>query len=86
MLAKIQHIKVEIDFRRQYSKQIKNLGCPKCKHDTPYKTRTYRSLKSLLYHLSVEHKHDDSYYPFTTNDIKTLMQSIAVSLEWGLLV
>ena len=83
MLASIQLLKVEIDYS-QYSKPVR-LGCPKCKHNTPYKTRSYRSLKSLLYHLSVEHKQDDNYYHFTTSEIKTLMQAIAKSLELGLL-
>ena len=84
MLAEIYLKKVEVDYS-QYSKRIK-LACPKCKHDTSYKTRTYSSLKSLLYHLSIEHKHDDNYYSFTTNDIKTLMHAVATALQWGLLV
>ncbi|MBM3910789.1 MAG: hypothetical protein FJ356_03980 [Thaumarchaeota archaeon] len=84
MLYELNYKKVEIDYSF-YSKPIK-LGCPFCKFNSSHKTRSYRSLKSLIYHLSNEHKQEGEYYPFILNDIKTLMQNIATSLQWGLLL
>jgi hypothetical protein len=83
MICDIQLKQVEIDY--SYYSKLKRLGCPFCKFDSSYKTRTFHSMKSLLYHLSVEHKQNENLYPFTVIDIKTLMQALAKSMEIGLL-
>ena len=83
MICDIQLKKVEIDYS-YYSKPIR-LGCPFCKFDASHKTRTFHSMKSLLYHLSNEHKQNENFYPFTIADVKTLMQILAKSVEVGLL-
>jgi len=84
MLCDIQYKKVEVDYS-QYSRPIR-LGCPFCIAKISHKTRTYKSLKSLLYHLSDQHQNEGNYYPFMLNDVKAVMQIVAVALEWGLLV
>jgi len=88
MKCEFRSLKVEIpNFKVpffQYSTTIR-LGCPWCKIETAHKSRVYKSLKSLLFHISNEHKDPGNYYSFTVNDVKSLMQMIALSLEWGLL-
>ena len=84
MICDIQLKKVEIDY--SYYSKPRRLGCPFCKFESSHKTQTFHSMKSLLYHLSTEHKHNEKPYPFTVFDIKTLMQIIAKSAEVGLLV
>lgn len=83
MQYEIRSLNVEVP-QFQYSKTIR-LGCPWCKIDTTHKSRVYKSLKSLLFHISQQHREPGDYYPFSTNQIKTLMQGIAISLDWGLL-
>ncbi|MCH7561853.1 MAG: hypothetical protein IIC67_10910 [Thaumarchaeota archaeon] len=77
-------LKVEIDYSI-YSKPLR-LGCPFCKFNTSHKTRTFNSMKSLLYHLSNEHKQNENLHPFTIADVKSLMQALAKSVEVGLVV
>lgn len=72
-------------YSEQYSASIR-LGCPWCKIDTSHKSRVYKSLKSLLYHISQNHKCVGDYYPFKLDDIKLLMQNLALAKEWRLLV
>ena len=43
-------------------------------------------MKSLLYHLSNEHKQNENLHPFTIADVKSLMQALAKSVEVGLVV
>jgi len=83
MLCDIQLKKVAIDYSF-YSKNLR-VKCPFCQYKANHKTRVYRSLKSLLYHLSNEHSKDGNYYPFTLSDVRSLMKTIAKSLEWNLL-
>ncbi len=88
MPGRIRSLKVEvldIKFPQiQYSSYIR-LGCPWCKIDTTHKSRVYKSLKSLLFHISQHHSKSGNYYPFSTDQINSLMQLVALSLEWGLL-
>ncbi len=88
MPGRIQSLKVEVlDIKfpqTQYSMFIR-LGCPWCKIDTTHKSRVYKSLKSLLFHISQQHSKSGSYYPFSPDQINSLMQLVALSLEWGLL-
>ncbi len=88
MPGRFRSLKVEVPNSKipyfQYS-TTNRFGCPWCKIDTTHKSRVYKSLKSLLFHISQQHREPGDYYPFSTNQIKTLMQGIAISLEWGLL-
>ena len=83
MLRDIQLKKVEIDYS-YYSKPIR-VSCPWCKIDTTHKSRIYKSLKSLLFHISQNHKYEGDYFPFQIDDIKSLMQMLALAKEWRLL-
>ena len=83
MQCELSYKKVEFDYSR-YFEEIK-VKCPFCEFNSS-RTRTFRSLKQLTFHLSDQHKNEGNYYPFTINDIKDLMQMIALAKEWGLLV
>ena len=83
MLSEFQSLKVV----RAYSQDsiLIRLGCPWCKMDTTHKSKIYKSIKSLLFHISQEHKTENSFYPFTVQDIKELMQLIRLAKHWNLL-
>ena len=83
ILRNIQLKKVEIDYS-YYSKSVR-LGCPWCRNDATHKSRVYKTLKSLLFHISDQHKNQGTYYPFTVDEIKDLMQLIALAKQWELL-
>ena len=83
MSCEINYKKVKINYKK-YSEPIK-LGCPFHSYHSSSKTRKYDTLKSLLFHLSEQHKNEGDYYPFSIDDVKSVMQFIALSLEWGLL-
>ena len=84
MLLKVKFIpiNVECDYSH-YSDQIR-LKCPCCESRTT-RTRTYKSLKQLIFHLSDQHKNEGNYFPFSLDDIHALMNSIALAKEWRLL-
>jgi len=83
MLCELNYKKVAIDYSF-YSVKIR-LKCPFCSHSTSNKTKKYDSLKSLVYHLSNEHKNEGSYYPFSLDDIKSVLPMIALAKQWRLL-
>ena len=83
MKGKLSYKNVDFDYSR-YFEEIK-VKCPLCGFNSS-RTRTYKSLKQLIFHLSDQHKTEGNYYPFTVDDIKTLMQMIALAKEWKLLV
>ena len=80
MLCEINYKKVEFDYS-SYSYKLR-LKCPFCAYITSHKTRKYDSLKSLLFHLSEQHKNEGNYFPFSIDDVKSVMQFIALALEW----
>jgi len=73
---------------RRYSQRTIpiRLGCPCCTINTTHKSKTYKSIKSLLFHISQEHKNENNYYPFTIQDIKELMNQIVIARDLRLLV
>ncbi len=76
--------KVEINYSA-YCKKVR-VKCPFCQYDAHHHTRVFKSLKRLIYHLSVEHsKESMKYYPFTIDDIRNLMKSVAMALDFRLL-
>lgn len=83
MLSEFRSLKVV----RAYSQRFipVRLWCPWCTIDTTHKSKIYKSIKSLLFHISQEHTNENSRYPFTTQDIKELMQMIVLAKEWRLL-
>jgi len=82
MLCDIQLEKVEFDYSRYFdSIRIK---CPFCEFRST-RTRTYKSLKQLTFHLSDRHKNEVDCYPFKLEDIQSLMKMIALAKEWRLL-
>ena len=84
MLSEARSLKV-VKAYSQRTIPIK-LGCPWCKIDTTYKSKTYKSIKSLLFHISQEHNNQNSYYPFSVQDIRELMNQIVIARDLRLLV
>ena len=82
MFCELSYKKVEFSYSR-YFEEIK-IKCPFCEFDSS-RTRTYKSLKQLIFHLSDQHKNEGNFFPFTVNDVKFLMQTIALAKEWKLL-
>ncbi len=66
-----------------YFVEIRN-QCPFCVFNNP-RTKTFRTLKQLTFHLSDQHKNEGNYFPFSLDDIHALMNSIALAKEWRLL-
>ena len=60
------------------------IKCPCCESRST-RTRTYKSLKQLVFHLSDQHKNEGDFYPFKLEDIHALMDSIALAKQWKLL-
>ena len=83
MLCELNHKKVELGYSN-YSVKIR-LKCPFCAYNSTKKSPTYTTLRQLVFHLSNQHGDEGNYHPFSISDIKSLMQMIAVSLEWRLL-
>ena len=83
MECKLGHKKVEYCHSR-HSDEIR-VKCPCCEFNSS-RTKTYKSLKQLTFHLSDQHKNEGDYYPFKLDDVKFLMQMIALAKEWRLLV
>ena len=83
MKCELSYKNVEFDYSR-YFDEIR-VKCPLCKFNSS-RTKTYKSLKQLTFHLSDQHKNEGDYFPFTVDDIKNLMQMIALAKEWKLLV
>ena len=83
MLCKISPKNVELDYS-YYSVKIR-LKCPFCAYNSTKKSPTYTSLRQLVFHLSSQHSDEGNYHPFSISEIKSLMQTIALSLEWRLL-
>ena len=82
MLCDIQRKKVEFNYTHYFDRI--RLKCPFCEFNSA-RTRTYKSLKQLAFHLSTQHKNEVDCYPFKLEDIQSLMQSIALAIEWKLL-
>lgn len=53
------------------------IGCPYCRYRKKAKSKTYLTLKSLLYHVKHDHKSDENLFPFSLNDIHSVMHVIA---------
>lgn len=83
MLCRISDKKVEVNYS-YYSTKIR-LKCPFCAYDSTKKSPTYTSLRQLVFHLSNQHNDEGNCHPFSISEIKSLMQTIALSLEWRLL-
>ena len=83
MESKLNHKNVQFDYL-YYSTTIR-IKCPFCTYNSTKKSLTYTSLKQLVFHLSDQHSDEGNYYPFSISDIKSLMQMIALSLQWRLL-
>lgn len=83
MECKLGHKKVAYCYSHHFDET--KVKCPVCEFNSS-RTKTYKSLKQLTFHLSEQHKNEGNYYPFTVDDIKTLMQMIALAKEWKLLV
>lgn len=82
MLSELIHKKVEFNYSNYFT-EIR-IKCPFCVFNNP-RTKTFRSLKQLVFHLSDQHKTEGNYFPFNLNDIHALMRSIALAKQWGLL-
>jgi len=82
MKCELSYKKVEFNYSRYFEET--KVKCPICGFNSS-RTRTYKSLKQLIFHLSEQHKNEGNYYPFTVDDIKELMQMIALAKEWRLL-
>ncbi len=82
MKCDLSYKKVEVDYVN-YSATIR-VKCPFCESQST-RTRTYKSLKQLTFHLADQHQNEGNYYPFELNDIRTLMQTIAIAKKWRLL-
>ena len=82
MKCELSYKKVEFNYSHFFEET--KVKCPICESDSS-RTKTYKSLKQLTFHLSDQHKNEGDYYPFTVDDIKSLMQMIALAKEWKLL-
>ena len=82
MKSKLLQKNVEFDYSRYFDET--RVKCPICEFNCP-RTRIYKSLKQLTFHLSDQHKNESNCYPFTVDDLKALMQMIALAKEWRLL-
>lgn len=76
MLCEISIKKVEFPYDLCYS-ELGRYGCPYCSYRKKSKSKTYRTLKSLLYH--VKHDHKDEQYPFSVEEVHKLMHAIALA-------
>lgn len=74
---------VEFDYSC-YSKQTR-LHCPFCTYDKKTKSKTYKTLKSLLFHVKHEHKEEGKRFPFSVEEIHAVMHAIALARHWRML-
>jgi len=81
MLCDIQ-LKIEVNYSHYFDRI--RVKCPFCEFYRA-RTRTFQSLKQLGFHLSTQHKNEADIYPFKLEDIQSLMQTIALGIEWKLL-
>jgi hypothetical protein len=65
-----------------FSKPIKT-QCPFCKKEKS-RSQTYRSLKSISWHIAHYHKNEVGY-PFSFDQIQYLLKDIAIAIHWGIL-
>ncbi len=72
---------VEFDYSHYFDET--RIKCPRCESRST-RTRTYKSLKQLVFHLSDQHKNEGNF-PYTLDDIHALMNSIALAKQWRLL-
>ena len=82
MICKLSYKKVEFPYSKYFDKT--RVKCPFCEFNSS-RTRTYKSLNQLLHHLSTQHQNEGDFYPFKLEDVKFLMQMIALAKEWRLL-
>ena len=61
------------------------LHCPFCAYGKQSKSKTYKTLKSLLFHVKHDHKDEDKLFPFSVEDIHSLMHAIALAKNWKVL-
>lgn len=73
---------VEFDYS-YYSKRIQ-LQCPFCAY-CKQRSKTYKTLKSLLFHLAHDHKNDSPYFPFDATYVHQVMNVIALAKQWRIL-
>lgn len=74
---------VEFDYS-YYSRQIR-LHCPFCTYGKESKSKTYKTLKSLLFHVKHDHKDEGKHFPFSIEEVHSLMHAIALAKKWKLL-
>lgn len=67
----------------QFFSALISVYCPICKRSTS-RTRTYRSLKSLSWHLSHNHRNDIDY-PVKLEQIQEILKIIALAKQLEIL-
>lgn len=72
--------KVEFDYASRYS-ELGRHHCPYCSYGKKSKSKTYKTLKSLLFHVKHDHKDEDRIFPFSVEDIHSLMHAIAFARQ-----
>ena len=81
---KCEIILKNVEFQYSHYFDEIRVKCPCCESRSK-RTRTYKSLKQLVFHLSDQHKNEGNFFPFSLDDIHALMNSIALAKQWGLL-
>lgn len=74
---------VEFDYAIRYS-ELGRHHCPFCARCKP-KSKTYKTLKSLLFHVKHEHKDEGKQSPFSIEDVHAVMHAIALARHWKVL-
>lgn len=74
-ICEISFKNVQFDYS-VYSAETR-VGCPFCRYGKNSKSKTYRTLKSLLFHIKHDHKSDEKLFPFSLNDIHSILHVIA---------
>lgn len=83
LISDLQSLKVEIDY--EFFFVLILLGCPFCEYQTAHKTRTFKTLKQLTWHLANTHPEPGMYYPFTMEEVQQVLKVIAKAKEWRIL-
>jgi len=82
MKCNISYKNVEFDYSR-YFDDVK-IRCPFCQFKSK-RTKTFRSLKELTFHLANQHSKEGDYYPFDMEQIQSLIRMIGLAKEWRIL-
>jgi len=72
----------KIDYYKRYSENIK-VKCSFCVRKTK-RTKTYRSLKSLSWHLAHFHS-NEAGHPFSCDQVQEVLKVLALAKEWRIL-